>query len=43
MELWLQGEEGSERGLGELEVLGANQEVSHVADEEAELTKARTR
>jgi hypothetical protein len=39
-ELRLQGEEAGERGSGEPEVLGVNQEVSHVASKEAELTEA---
>ena len=39
-ELRLQGEEAGEHRSGELEVLGANQEVSHIAGEGAELTEA---
>ena len=39
-ELRLQDEEAGERGLGEPEVLGANQEVSHVASEGTDLTEA---
>jgi hypothetical protein len=39
-ELRLQGEEAGERGPSEPEVLGANQKVSHVAGEGAELTEA---
>jgi hypothetical protein len=41
--LQLDGENAGECGPGELEGLRANQEVSHVADEEAELTEARAR
>jgi hypothetical protein len=40
VELRLQGEEAGERGPGELEVLGANQEVSHVVGEGTDLTEA---
>jgi hypothetical protein len=40
VELRLQGEEADERGPGEPEVLGANQEVSHVVGEGAELIEA---
>jgi hypothetical protein len=39
-ELWLHREDAGERGPGELERLGANREVSRVADEGAKLTKA---
>jgi hypothetical protein len=39
-ELRLPSEEAGERGQGEPEGLGANQEVSHVAGEGAELTEA---
>jgi hypothetical protein len=39
-ELRLQGEEAGERGPSEPEMLGANQKVSHVAGEGAELTEA---
>jgi hypothetical protein len=39
-ELRLHVEKAGERGPGETEGLGANQRVSHVADEEAELTEA---
>jgi hypothetical protein len=38
--LWLQDEEAGERGPGEQKVLGAKQEVSHVAGKGVELTKA---
>jgi hypothetical protein len=36
---WLHGENAGERGSGELERLGANQEVSRIAGEGAELTE----
>jgi hypothetical protein len=39
-ELWLHGENADERGLGELERLGAIRKVSHVAGEGDELTEA---
>jgi hypothetical protein len=38
--LRLHGENSGERGLGELEVLGANRGVSGADDDEAELTEA---
>jgi hypothetical protein len=38
-ELHLHGEKAGERGLGETEGLGANQRVSRIAGEAAELTK----
>jgi hypothetical protein len=38
--LWLHGEDADECGPGELERLGANREVSRVADEGAKLAKA---
>ena len=40
VELRLHGEEVDERGPGKPKGLGANQKVSHVAGEEAELTEA---
>jgi hypothetical protein len=38
--LWLHGENAGERGPCELERVGANREVSRIADEGAKLTKA---
>ena len=38
--LWLHREDSSERGPGKPEGLGANREVSRVADDEAEHTEA---
>jgi hypothetical protein len=40
VELRLHREKADERGPGEIEGLGANQRVSHIAGEEAELTEA---